>query len=64
MIAGQPVDCLTAEQQLRFRQGYTWRDVDLHDVALIRQLLQNGETGQPAARTVPGDKMRTRSPGH
>ena len=39
-IAGQPVDCLTAEQQLRFRQGYTWRDVDLHDVSLIRQMLQ------------------------
>jgi lincosamide nucleotidyltransferase A/C/D/E len=24
-IAGQPVGCLTAEQQLSFRQGYTWR---------------------------------------
>jgi lincosamide nucleotidyltransferase A/C/D/E len=46
-ITGQPVDCLTAEQQLRFRQGYTWRGVDLHDVPLIRQMLRNGENGQP-----------------
>ena len=35
-IAGTTVDCLTAQQQLAFRQGYAWRDRDYHDVAVLR----------------------------
>src|SRR5215213_2171806 len=35
-IAGRTVDCLTAQQQLAFRQGYAWRDRDRHDVAVLR----------------------------
>lgn len=37
-IGGQPVRCLTAAQQLHFRQGFTWRPVDHHDTALLREL--------------------------
>jgi len=37
-VDGQPVTCLTAAQQLLFRQGFTWRDVDHHDVALLTAL--------------------------
>jgi lincosamide nucleotidyltransferase A/C/D/E len=37
-IAGGPVRCHTVAQQLTFRQGFTWRDVDYHDVALLREL--------------------------
>lgn len=36
-IAGRTVRCLTARQQLEFRMGYAWRDVDEHDVALLRR---------------------------
>ena len=36
-IAGRTVDCLTAQQQLAFRQGYAWRDRDYHDVAVLRR---------------------------
>lgn len=35
-IDGQPVRCLSARQQLAFREGYEWREVDRHDVALLR----------------------------
>jgi lincosamide nucleotidyltransferase A/C/D/E len=38
-IDGRPVRCLSAGQQLAFRQGYEWRDVDRHDVALLREHL-------------------------
>lgn len=37
-IGGRTVDCLSAAQQLRFRQGYAWRPVDHHDAALLRQV--------------------------
>jgi lincosamide nucleotidyltransferase A/C/D/E len=37
-IAGRTVDCLTANQQLVFREGYSWRSRDYHDVPLLRQL--------------------------
>jgi lincosamide nucleotidyltransferase A/C/D/E len=37
-IGGRTVTCLTAAQQLTFRQGFTWRDVDYHDVALLQEL--------------------------
>jgi lincosamide nucleotidyltransferase A/C/D/E len=40
-VAGRPVPCLSVGQQLRFRQGYPPRPVDLHDVALLRAV----ETG-------------------
>jgi lincosamide nucleotidyltransferase A/C/D/E len=36
-VDGRPVTCLTAAQQLLFRQGFTWRAVDDHDVALLRR---------------------------
>jgi lincosamide nucleotidyltransferase A/C/D/E len=38
LIAGARVGCLSVEQQLRFHSGYELRDVDLSDVALLRQL--------------------------
>lgn len=34
-IAGEPVRCLSAAQQLRFHQGYELRDIDHHDIALL-----------------------------
>jgi lincosamide nucleotidyltransferase A/C/D/E len=37
-VDGQPVTCLTAAQQLLFRQGFSWREVDHHDVALLREV--------------------------
>jgi lincosamide nucleotidyltransferase A/C/D/E len=36
MIDGRRVPCLSASQQLRFREGYPPRDVDVHDIALLR----------------------------
>ncbi|MFC4147536.1 nucleotidyltransferase domain-containing protein [Micromonospora mangrovi] len=36
MIDGHPVPCLAVPQQLRFREGYPPRDVDHHDIALLR----------------------------
>jgi lincosamide nucleotidyltransferase A/C/D/E len=38
VIAGLTVPCLSAEQQLRFRQGYEPRDVDRHDLAQLARL--------------------------
>lgn len=38
-VGGRSVACLTAGQQLRFREGYVWRGVDHHDVALLRAVL-------------------------
>ncbi len=35
-IGGRSVPCLSVAQQLRFREGYPPRDVDLHDLALLR----------------------------
>lgn len=35
-IDGREVPCLSAAQQLTFREGYHWRDEDHHDVALLR----------------------------
>jgi lincosamide nucleotidyltransferase A/C/D/E len=46
LIAGQRVRCLSAEQQRRFHDGYEPRDVDLHDLALLRRL-----PGRVAARS-------------
>ena len=37
-VDGHPVTCLTAAQQLVFRRGFTWREVDQHDVALLTAL--------------------------
>jgi lincosamide nucleotidyltransferase A/C/D/E len=36
-IAGQVVPCLSVQQQLQFRAGYELRDVDRHDLELLRQ---------------------------
>jgi hypothetical protein len=38
MIDGTPVPCLGIEQQLLFREGYELRDVDRHDLPLLRGL--------------------------
>ncbi|HEY6749212.1 MAG TPA: hypothetical protein VI357_26285 [Mycobacteriales bacterium] len=46
-VDGQPVICLTAAQQLAFRQGFRWRDVDHHDVALLRQVAAAPEPEPP-----------------
>jgi lincosamide nucleotidyltransferase A/C/D/E len=37
-IDGTPVPCLGIEQQLLFREGYELRDVDRHDLPLLRGL--------------------------
>ncbi|MBM0239075.1 hypothetical protein JNW88_21565 [Micromonospora sp. ATA32] len=36
-LHGRPVPCLSAVQQLRFREGYPLREVDHHDIALLRE---------------------------
>jgi lincosamide nucleotidyltransferase A/C/D/E len=36
-IGGRPVPCLSVAQQLRFREGYPLREVDHHDIALLRE---------------------------
>jgi lincosamide nucleotidyltransferase A/C/D/E len=35
-IGGHAVPCLSVEQQLTFREGYELREVDRHDLALLR----------------------------
>ena len=40
-IAGRTVDCLTAQQQLAFREGYNWRSRDYHDVPLLRRWINH-----------------------
>ena len=40
-IAGQTVECLTAQQQLAFREGYNWRARDYHDVPLLRRWINH-----------------------
>jgi lincosamide nucleotidyltransferase A/C/D/E len=40
-ISGQTVDCLTAQQQLAFREGYNWRARDYHDVPLLRRWINH-----------------------
>jgi lincosamide nucleotidyltransferase A/C/D/E len=35
-IGGRTVPCLSVPLQLRFREGYPPRDIDVHDVALLR----------------------------
>ena len=35
-VHGCEVRCLSAAQQLAFRDGYQWREVDRHDVTLLR----------------------------
>jgi lincosamide nucleotidyltransferase A/C/D/E len=35
-IDGRTVPCLSVPLQLRFREGYPPRDVDIHDLALLR----------------------------
>jgi lincosamide nucleotidyltransferase A/C/D/E len=42
-IAEAVVPCLSAEQQLRFREGYLPRPVDVHDIALLQQLVDRGD---------------------
>jgi lincosamide nucleotidyltransferase A/C/D/E len=39
-VAGRPVTCISAPQQLLFRAGYDWRGVDHHDVAVLRTLVR------------------------
>lgn len=40
-IDGRACECLTARQQLVFREGYRWRPVDHHDVPRLRALLSS-----------------------
>ena len=37
-IAGRPVPCLSADQQVLFHSGYVPRHEDLHDLALLAEL--------------------------
>jgi lincosamide nucleotidyltransferase A/C/D/E len=41
-VNSRPVTCISAAQQLVFRTGFTWRDVDHHDVAVLRELVDQG----------------------
>ncbi|MEY9877994.1 prolyl oligopeptidase [Streptacidiphilus sp. MAP12-33] len=41
-IAGREVRCLSVRQQLLFHEGYELRDVDHHDLALLRSLVPFG----------------------
>lgn len=43
-ILGVTVPCLSAEQQWGFHQGYEPRERDLHDLALLRALLDRTPT--------------------
>lgn len=44
-IAGRTVGCLTAQQQIAWHAGYELRDVDRHDLALLRALLERSAPG-------------------
>ncbi|MGC5169824.1 nucleotidyltransferase domain-containing protein [Microbacterium sp. DT81.1] len=45
-IEGVPIPCLSVDQQLRFREGYAPRPVDVHDVALLTELARGrGQAG-------------------
>lgn len=37
-LEGRQIPCLSVPQQLTFRSGYPLRDVDRHDIALLRSL--------------------------
>ncbi|WP_037853818.1 nucleotidyltransferase domain-containing protein [Streptomyces sp. NRRL S-340] len=37
-LGGRAIPCLSASQQLAFREGYVLRDVDHHDIALLQGL--------------------------
>ena len=39
VVAGEPVPCLSAAQQVRFHQGYEPADRDRHDMAQLRRVL-------------------------
>ncbi len=41
-LAGIEVPCLSARQQLAFRQGYGLRPVDHHDIALLEWVMASG----------------------
>jgi lincosamide nucleotidyltransferase A/C/D/E len=62
-VGGRAVACLDVDQQLRFHAGYAHRDVDRHDVALLRELLAARRPPVPAPPGVPrvraGEHQRT-----
>lgn len=41
-VAGRPVRCASADDQLRMHEGYELRDVDQHDLRLLRRLVDPG----------------------
>jgi lincosamide nucleotidyltransferase A/C/D/E len=42
VVAGRPVRCLTADQQIEWHRGYEHRDVDRADLALLHRLREEG----------------------
>lgn len=42
VLGARPVPCLSVAQQLRFREGYPLREVDHHDIALLRAAARPG----------------------
>jgi lincosamide nucleotidyltransferase A/C/D/E len=48
-IAGRTVGCISAEQQIAWRSGYELRDVDRHDLAVLRRLTGGRRWSGPAA---------------
>jgi lincosamide nucleotidyltransferase A/C/D/E len=55
MIAGRRVRCISLEQQRRFHEGYEPRDIDLHDLALLRRL---SSCSIPTVRRLSAAKLR------
>ncbi|WP_157592341.1 nucleotidyltransferase domain-containing protein [Solirubrobacter soli] len=45
-IGDSAVPCLSVRQQLSFREGYDLRDVDRHDIALLRSIESRGREGR------------------
>ncbi|WP_374251198.1 nucleotidyltransferase domain-containing protein [Micromonospora sp. R77] len=54
VIGGRPVPCLSVTQQLRFREGHPPRDVDHHDIALLRAVPGADSPGRPSGVRCPG----------
>lgn len=43
-LGGRAAGCISAAQQVLFHSGYELRDKDRHDLALLRGLLEEGQT--------------------
>ena len=53
-VAGRPVGCISAEQQIAWRSGYALRPVDHHDLAVLRHLVAGEQPADGAAEDPAG----------